>query len=70
MATKYTKWQQNIPNGFKIDQMAKNIPTSSTLQNLPKLARVDQSVHLQARSQSYDHKINKSSRLECIHEVE
>jgi hypothetical protein len=26
---KYTKWQQNIPIGRKIYQMAKNMPTSS-----------------------------------------
>jgi hypothetical protein len=40
MATKYTKWPQNIPNGRKIDQMAKNVHTNNfyckTLQNLPK----------------------------------
>jgi hypothetical protein len=36
MATKYTKWPQNIPNGHKIYQMAtkytkwpQNVPTSS-----------------------------------------
>jgi hypothetical protein len=31
MVTKYTKWSQNIPNGYKmyqIDQMAQKIPTS------------------------------------------
>jgi hypothetical protein len=25
----YTKWPQNIPNACKIDQRAKNLPTSS-----------------------------------------
>jgi hypothetical protein len=29
MATKYTKWLQNIPIGSKIDQTAQNMPTTS-----------------------------------------
>jgi hypothetical protein len=29
MATKYTKWPQNIPNGRKMDQMGIYVPTSS-----------------------------------------
>jgi hypothetical protein len=40
MATKYTKWAQNIPNGCKIDQMVikcANIFRCESLQNLPKL---------------------------------
>jgi hypothetical protein len=33
MATKYTKWQQNIPNGSKIDQ---RLP----LQDPPKITQI------------------------------
>jgi hypothetical protein len=29
MTIKYAKWPQNIPNGRKIDQLVKNVPTSS-----------------------------------------
>jgi hypothetical protein len=38
MATKYTKWPQNIPNGHKIYQIALQYQYHcKTLQNLPKL---------------------------------
>jgi hypothetical protein len=40
MTTKCTKWEQNIPNGGKIERMAikyTNIVNWKTLQNLPKL---------------------------------
>jgi hypothetical protein len=40
MATKYTEWPQNIPDGRKIDQLAikyTNIIHCKILQNLPKL---------------------------------
>jgi hypothetical protein len=39
MTTKYTKWQENIPNASKMDHMAlkfTNIFRRNTLQNLPK----------------------------------
>jgi hypothetical protein len=43
MATKYTKWPQNIPNGHKIYQMAtkytkwpQNIPTGSEIDQTAK----------------------------------
>jgi hypothetical protein len=36
MATKYTKWSQNMPNGRKIDHIVKNIPNSRKIsQHLP-----------------------------------
>jgi hypothetical protein len=40
MATKYTQWPQNRPNGSKIDQMAikyANIFHCQALHNLPKI---------------------------------
>jgi hypothetical protein len=42
---RYTKWPQNMPNGLKMDQMAKikytNILHCNDLQNLPKLGFLD-----------------------------
>jgi hypothetical protein len=40
MATKYTKWQQNIPNGGKIDKMAKKIFQRLLLQDPPKFTHI------------------------------
>jgi hypothetical protein len=40
MTLKYTKWQQNIPNGRKIKQMTTKGNKRLSLQNPPKFAQI------------------------------